>query len=213
MKSFSKWTIAEVEETFQIVIRKHSTLLQDWLAVHPQLPAEETKQLNMLRERLIDHVYDWNEYELRGKFIEPLLMMVDFDHELYQSFLEREISVSINGEVLAGTVEFIVARGKRVPKQPYFFIHEYKKERDSSNDPLGQLLIAMIAAQKLNNDENPLYGVYIVGRLWNFVVLDGLDYAVSLAYDATKDEIHEIFDILQNTKTIIETLIQKNNTG
>lgn len=209
MKPFSKWTIAEVEDQFQIVQHKQSDLLNDWLIIRFQPSQDEEKKLDTLRERLFEHVYDWNEYELSLKFIAPLLLMVDFDQDNYQSFFERQISVTFNGEQLSGTIDFIVARGKRIPKQPYFFIHGYKKELESPNDPLGQLMIAMIAAQKLNNDDNPIYGAYIVGRLWNFVVLDRLDYSVSLAYDATKDNIKEIFGILQNTKNIIEKFIQK----
>ncbi|EDN70114.1 hypothetical protein BGP_2120 [Beggiatoa sp. PS] len=67
------------------------------------------------------------------------------------------------------------------------------KAHESSGDPLGQLLIAMVAAQKLNNDLKPIYGCYVMGRLWFFVVLEGLDYSTSLAYDATKNDIKEIF--------------------
>ena len=78
------------------------------------------------------------------------------------------------------TLNVITATGKRVPKHPYFFIHEYKKELESSSDPLGQLMIAMVAAQHLNQDGNPLYGAYVVGRSWNFVILDGKEYKAGL---------------------------------
>lgn len=47
-----------------------------------------------------------------------------------------------------------------------------------------------------------------MGRYWNFVVLLGTEYSVSLTYDATKDEIRDIHGILQNTKRIIEDLIR-----
>jgi len=209
MKLFSQWTIVEVEEKFQVVLQKQSNLLKAWLAVHCSPAAEDEKLLDTLRENLQNHVYDWNEEELKVKFIAPLLCLVNFDQEDYQSFWDREISVIYEGEKLSGALDFVVAQGKRVPKRPYFFIHEYKKELESSNDPLGQLLIAMIAAQKLNGDQRPIYGAYVVGRLWNFIVLEGLDYTVSLAYDATKDELKDIFGILGNTKTIIEALLQK----
>jgi hypothetical protein len=39
----------------------------------------------------------------------------------------------------------------------------------------------------------PLYGCYVVGRNWFFLVLNGKEYDVSLAYDATQDDL---FDIL-----------------
>ncbi|MCI5144338.1 MAG: hypothetical protein D3923_02145 [Candidatus Electrothrix sp. AR3] len=65
----------------------------------------------------------------------------------------------------------------------------------------------MVAAQKLNNDDQPVYGCYVMGRLWFFVLLDGQDYAASLAYDATKDDLNEIFSLLKKTKGIIAELI------
>lgn len=104
-------------------------------------------------------------------------------------------------------VNFFVASGRRYPKHPYFFIHKFKKEYDSSGDQLGQLLVTMVAAQKLNNDDKPVYGCYVMDRLWFFVALQGSDYASSLAYDATKDEIKGIFSILKKTKEIIVNLI------
>ncbi len=211
MKSFSKWTIAEVEDTFNVVMRKHHERLNQWLNETATLTPAEENMLDELRDKLQDHVWDWNEWELKGKFIFPLLLAVNFDEEQYQSFIEREISVEINNETLSGIVDFLVASGKRYPKQPYFFIHEFKKEHESSGDPLGQLLIAMVAAQKLNDDNQPIYGCYVMGRLWFFVILEGLDYSTSLAFDATKNDIREIFGILKNTKgMILKHLIHSN---
>ncbi|XCN72023.1 MAG: hypothetical protein Q3M24_17165 [Candidatus Electrothrix aestuarii] len=209
MKSFSKWTIAEVEETFGLSLCKNCELLNQWLDISETAPlvAEEEQLLAEFRAKLLDHIWDWNEWELKGKFIFPLLTAVDFDQELYQSFIEREISVEIEDDTLSGMVDFFVANGRRYPKHPYFFIHEFKREHEASGDPLGQLLVTMVAAQKLNNDGKPVYGCYVMGRLWFFVVLDGQDYATSLAYDATKDDINEIFILLKKSKTIIEELI------
>jgi len=101
-----------------------------------------------------------------------------------------------------------VASGKQSPRQPFFFLHEYKKQADTSDDPIGQLLAEMIAAQKSNSHTHPIYGAYVIGRHWYFVLLDGQVYAESLAYDATKDEIMEIAGILRRTKDIIDGLIR-----
>ncbi|MCI5140932.1 MAG: hypothetical protein D3909_04230 [Candidatus Electrothrix sp. ATG1] len=209
MKLFSKWTIAEVEETFDLRLCKEYELLNRWLDTSgtASLAPDEEHLLTEFRAKLLDHIWDWNEWELKGKFIFPLLAAVNFDEEQYQSFIEREISVKIEDDVLSGKVDFLVANGKRYPKHPYFFIHEFKKEHEASGDPLGQLIITMVAAQKLNNDGKPVYGCYVMGRLWFFVVLDGQDYANSLAYDATKDDINEIFRLLKKSKGIIEELI------
>ncbi|CAK8717024.1 MAG: hypothetical protein CDV28_1365 [Candidatus Electronema aureum] len=207
MKSFSKWTIAEVEETFALNPCKQLESLNQWLNAAAPLTPDEEAVIAELREKLLDHVWDWNESELKGKFIFPLLAAVNFDEEQYQSFIEREISVAIDNDTLSGMVDFFVASGRRYPKHPYFFIHEFKKEHEASGDPLGQLLVTMMAAQKLNHDGKPMYGCYVMGRLWFFVVLQGNDYAGSLAYDATKDDIKDIFSILKKMKEIIVKLI------
>ena len=99
-----------------------------------------------------------------------------------------------------------MAKGLRVPKQPYFFIHEHKKQLDSSGDPLGQVMIAMVAAQMLNQGAHPIYGAYIFGRHWYFVVLNGKEYAVSRGYDASLDDIFHIYRILMKVKAIIDAL-------
>lgn len=207
MKSFSKWAIAEVEETFAINPCKQLEPLSQWLNDPAPLTPDEEDLTAALREKLLDHVWDWNESELKGKFIFPLLAAVNFDEEKYQSFIEREISVEIENDTLSGMVDFFVASGKRYPKHPYFFIHEFKKEHEASGDPFGQLLVTMVAAQKLNDDGKPVYGCYVMGRLWFFVVLDGKDYAGSLAYDATKDDIKKIFSLLKKIKEIISQFL------
>ena len=61
----------------------------------------------------------------------------------------------------------------------------------------------MVAAQTINQQAHPVYGAYIIGRHWYFVILDGKTYSESLAYDATKEEILTIFGILRHTKEII----------
>ncbi len=208
IKPFSKWTISEVEDAFQVVLRDQNELLRKWLTIRSEPSPEEERQLGRLSKKLWEHVFDWNETELKVHFVGLLLNMVDFDQETYQPFMERELSFSHEDEIISGVVDLVVAQGRRIPKRHFFFINEYKKEKDSSDDPLGQLMIAMVAAQKLNDDSHPVYGAYVVGRYWNFVVLSQLEYSVSLSYDATKDEIKHIFCILKNVKAIIDDLMR-----
>jgi hypothetical protein len=103
----------------------------------------------------------------------------------------------------------MVATGTYEPEQPYFFLHEYKRYKGSEADPLGQLLIAMIAAQHLNEEGLPLYGCFVAGETWRFVLLEGKEYGVSKGYDATNEqELHIIWNILQHTKQIIEERVK-----
>lgn len=210
MKSFSQWTVEEIEQEFSLQADRTYQPLQEWITVSPALSDDEISQLRHLSQKLLTHVHDWNEEELKIYFIAFLLDLVDFYQPHYRPFLERELTVEYGeGKKLWGVIDFLVASGKQTPKQPFFFLHEYKKQADTSNDPLGQLLAEMVAAQLANLHPQPIYGAYIIGRHWYFVLLDGQIYAESLAYDATKDEIMAIVGILRQTKIFIDQLIQR----
>lgn len=205
MKEFSKWTVEEVEEYFHLRPQQSSPELTAWISADSPCTAQEDAQLVALCSLLQRHVNDWNEEELKLHFIGLLLHLVNYEHEEYQAFFERPLSVNIDGERLRGIVDCIIAQGRRSPKRPYFCLHEYKPERHSSNDPLGQVLVAMVAAQYLNNDGKPVYGAYVVGRQWFFLALHQTTYALSLAYDATKEaELRNIFKMLKYIKQMIE---------
>jgi hypothetical protein len=47
----------------------------------------------------------------------------------------------------------------------------------------------MVAAQVQNKDNEVLYGCYVSGRNWFFVVMEGKNYVVSNAFNATNDDI------------------------
>jgi hypothetical protein len=87
-------------------------------------------------------------------------------------------------------------------------LHEYKPEI-GGNDPKGQLLAAMLTCEYLNDKKFPIYGCYVVGKFWYFVVLDGNDYDVSHAYDTSTDDIFDVFSILIQAKVYIEENIKK----
>jgi hypothetical protein len=203
MKKFSQWKREEIEDVFLLTEVEELNCLKEWIAYRLDIHEHENQQITKLRDRLRRHVIDWNEEELKIKFIALLLDLVDYNQTNSQAFFERTLEVKVNNDVLKGNVECLIARGKRSPKTPFFCLHEYKKEIDSSNDPLGQVLIAMVAAQLINQDDEPIYGVYIVGRLWHFLVLHEKKYCLNLALDATKqNDIESIFFMLRYIKHI-----------
>ena len=147
----------------------------------------------------------WNEDEYKFLFISPFLKLVDFSTDYFNVFTQRPMSVTYeNGtKTTTGKVEWMVARGRQNPKQPHFFFHEYKPEKNRDNDPLGQVLIAMVAAQVINSNDKPIYGIYVNGRNWFLIVLNGKQYATSKAYDITSDEIFDLFAILEHLRDIL----------
>ncbi len=214
-KSFKYWKTQEVEEVFGVEPDDDSHKIKDWLQASCDISADDQKQLNFLRQRLINKVAYWNEAAIKFYFIGPLMNLIDYDTDKYNSFLEQKLSLKLTEEItISGNVDFLVATGKQIPRTPLFTLHEYKPEPNTSIDPMGQLLISMVAAQKENQAKGhnyPLYGTYVVGRLWFFVVLDGNKYSKSLAYDATQEDLSSIFCILQKVNQYISEELSQND--
>jgi hypothetical protein len=105
----------------------------------------------------------------------------------------------------------MIASGFRLPEKPYFCFQEYKKEKDPEGDPAGQTLAAMLAAQEINEHRNPIYGCYIRGQMWFFMVLEEKKYCISVPYVATRDDIFDIFLILKALKQIVTELVTNRN--
>jgi hypothetical protein len=162
-----------------------------------------------LRNRLVQKRRYWNETELRTNFIGPLTALAGFFGEGYGDFADREIHAVVDDVELFGTVDWMVATGDAYPKIPFFFIHEYKKFTEPDSDPFGQLLAALVAAQALNHDGQPLYGCVVMGNIWYFILMDGKKFAVSEGFDAaTPKELKIVWSILQETKIRIEQRVK-----
>jgi hypothetical protein len=67
----------------------------------------------------------------------------------------------------------------------------------------------MVASQKLNQDDKPIYGVYVNGRNWFFVVLDGNSYATIHPYVITSEDIFDLFAVLLFFKQEMEMLYRE----
>lgn len=205
-KSFEKWFKQEVENEFGL--KRHFSFqpLDDLLSNLPELQSDESSLLERFRQKLILLVDSWSEEDLKMNFISGVLNIVDFQQMTYRSFFDYSLTATLKGEPIAGKVDCIVAKGTQIAEKPIFFLQEYKPEKRQASDPLGQLLIAMVASQVLNNDtESPLYGCYIIGRNWFFVVCKGQDYIVSNAFDSTRQEdLETITAILKKIKHLYE---------
>lgn len=183
-------------------------LLDEWLSAVVNVDEYQKHELSRMQRILQKKANIWNEDELKMFFIGHIIEAAELWNDKFQPFTQRMLSANINGEDISGCVDFMVATGRRLPESPYFCIHEYKQEPDKDGEPLGQVLIAMIVAQYLNEKKIPLLGAYVVGRLWFFIVLDGNQYAKSLAFDATTEDIFQIFAILQKSKDIMMRYVQ-----
>jgi hypothetical protein len=215
-RAFESCTEEEMQDDFGLCRVNQLSALDNWLAA-PNIVLNATEQfnLNRLQTRLKKNTNIWNEDELKLNFIGPLLIEIDYDTAHYRSFSQRKLSAIINNIELQGKVDFVISSGKQKPKHPFFCLHEYKRPhgRSSTSDPIGQLLSEMITAQHQNKVSNlnfPIYGLYVEGKFWNFMVLEGNEYAESDSFDAVTDDIFKIYDILHHLKTKINELIIVN---
>jgi hypothetical protein len=206
---FDEWTEQQLRKTFGLKLASDLPTLTDWMARGQAFEASEDKRLRLeeLRAELNHHARGWNEEELKIFFIGGVINLVHFGGEDYASFAGRRLAAVIDNIELSGIVDGMVASGDLEPISPFFCLHEYKGEKGREADPAGQLLAAMLAARHLNNDGRDLYGAYVIGRLWFFVVLDGdqQTYGLSQSFDASTDDIVQIFGILCELKSWIES--------
>ena len=108
---------------------------------------------------------------------------------------------------MGGNPDSVIASGRRSPKKPYFCFHEFKRQHETKGDPAGQCLAAMLVAQELNEHKHPIYGCYVQGLDWFFMILEGKEYCISNGYMATRDDIFDIFRILKALKQIVIRLV------
>ena len=178
--------------------------LSDWLVNLPPLNEEEITVAKVYQKRLLENIDDWNEQELSLGFIGPIINLISFKIPYRLNFFaQRSLSETIGGYELTGKPDGLLASGGSEPEAPYFSFQEYKKDVNSSGDPAGQNLAAMLIGQQQNKDNEVIYGCYVVGRLWYFMVLKGKEYVISKDYSTTDEEIFEIVKILKALRNIL----------
>lgn len=205
---FRQCTLTSLDDTFGLRQVFSDSLLDHWLETELTPSNYEKDVLQHLRHLLTINAPVWNEQELALHFIGPLLSVVQFTEPYrFNLFAERQISAIIPGlesEIeLSGSPDGMIATGYREPKIPLFAFTEYKRQIDPEGDPAGQTLAAMLVAQVINANQQPIYGAYVIGSDWRFMVLEGKHYTISRDYSALSDEIFDILRILKALKAII----------
>lgn len=207
--NFRQCTLTMLDKLFGLRQVFASPILDQWLQRPITLSDYELQTLQALRSLLNLNVPGWNEQELALHFIGPLLSLVRFTEPYrFNLFAERKIGATItghDGEIeLSGEPDGIIATGFREPEIPMFAFTEYKRQLDPNGDPAGQTLAAMLVAQRLNPKPHPIYGCYVIGRDWFFMVLYENHYIISTGHNALQSpELEDILRILKNLKLLI----------
>ena len=201
--TFREADLTTLDKTFGLRQIWDCALLSDWLSGEPVLSDADIKQIKKYQYRLIRGGRAWNEAELESKFISPLILTADIETDDISYFLERPLFAILNDCELSGIVDGMIATGFREPNLPLFCLHEYKRSADNQGSADAQVLAAMLAAREKNDNKHPIYGLFVVGVVWNFVVLNKDKYAISQSFDADGDEIYTIVHIMRKLSDII----------
>jgi uncharacterized protein YfkK (UPF0435 family) len=210
--SYSKIKENHLEQLFnikQVIFSEEK--FEEWFDVAKKIDiSEKEEQLETLLKKEKFFINKYLEEDLKVKFLAPIFNMVDFSIPEFEirDFYEQPLTYKTDKFILNGTTDFIVAKGVRRAKKPYFFIQEFKQNREFS-DPEPQLLAELIAGVELNSWKE-IKGAYIVGAIWNFVILEKVGensyrYFVSENFDSTKiEDLKNIYKNLVFIKNEIE---------
>ena len=206
IQKFYKFTETAMIDTFSINKKLVCEVLTRWLDVEGTLNEFENTTINNALQRFQKLSAGWNEEELKMKFLAFLFYYAEIDEpEKIKLFYERPLSAILDSYKINVKCDCLIAKPKGIgkPTHPYFFLQEFKKQKQQE-DAEGQMLAAMLIAQHLNADNKPVYGAFLQGKFWTFTVLHQKDYCVSSTYDASdKKELLEILFILKHLKIII----------
>ncbi len=195
-----------VLDAFKLHRNTQCKLLKHWLSYQTAIEANHQEILEKKRLALIKEGDFWNEEELKMRFLAFLFDIANIDEEeKIKLFYERPLSAVIGDYELKVVCDVMVATplGINTPKKPYFFLQEFKKQKNAS-DAEGQMLMAMLVAQHENKTNKTVYGCWIQGKNWIFTTLHEKDYCISKQFDASeKEDLYQIIYALKHLKVLI----------
>lgn len=159
---------------------------------------------------------NFNEDTLKVKFIGTILNKIkfaNFDLDI-NDFYHSSLNFKNDKLNFNGYCDFYIAKGLYEAEKPYFFIQEYKPSMGGTH-PEPQLLAELICAIELN-EWRVIKGAYIMGVIWNFVILEKLEdnkyqYFVSSNFDSTDiEKLKGIYKNLLFIKDEIIEMVKKN---
>ncbi len=205
------WTESEMRDTFALTrVFEVTPTLENWIDTPAIQAIENMGLLTMLQKDLIENTDYWNEQELELFFIAPLLkVFIDYKSPDFLVYSERAIEAQVEGIYLKTEPDLMLAKGVgEVLKVPYFCFHEYKRTKKNPADPIAQVLEAMLIAQVMNKNEKPVYGAYVIGKDWYFMVMEGKKYCISDSLSAiNQQDLLQIIAILRKFRVILETTL------
>lgn len=212
--NFGKIKIKDLENLFELKIIFEEEYFNNWFNSDITLTDEDILFLKTLLEQEKNLLRHYNEEDLKIHFISPMLNRINFKsyEKEVRDFYEEFLTYETNEFILKGITDFLVAKGLKSPKSPYFFIQEFKKSAGYS-DPEPQLLAELISAVELNQF-NDMKGAFIIGENWVFVILNRLTkhkYHYSLSRTFNSSNINDLQSIYKNLLVVKHEILEKNS--
>lgn len=208
IKQYSEAELIKLFDLKRLIGNQAHPLLEEWLTVSDiSLSNNEQETFDAILEDAVQNIANWYEEDLKMQFIAFVLKLGHLKNTArYHPYFERVIEATVEEHHLKIKTDFMLAKGiLNIPEVPYFHFQEYKRQTDPNGDPIGQLLEAMIIACELNQNAKPIYGCYVIGKFWNFMVFENETYCISESYDCTKHNgLLQIIAILRKFKEILE---------
>lgn len=210
-KEVKNWTEAELVLQFNLkrIKTPQTDLMKEWLDVEPaSLTGFEQELFDRKYYEALEKIEGWSEEDLKMKFLAHILELGYLhDEKNVIGFFDKIISAEVEGTFLRVKSDFMLATGfLDLHQNPYFHFQEYKPYKNPSGDSMAQLLEAFLIGQAKNEKNIPLYGVEIMGKNWNFVIMEGKEYCISPTFITTdKEGLLKIIAILRKFKHILFT--------
>ena len=206
--SYSKISLKDLKRVISLKKLFDNKPFDEWFSFSKEIIEDDKLFLEILISKYGKLIKAYKEETLKANFIIPIINRVNFfSLEMETSpFYEEIITYENENFIFTGTTDFIISKGLEYSEKPYFFIQGVK-----GSDPEPQLLAELISAIELNNDKS-MRGAYIVGAIWNFVILEKLgkdkyQYFVSENFDSSK--IGDLQGIYRNLVYVKEEIIER----
>ena len=178
-----------------------------------ELNSGEQYLFDEITRNLISQIDGWNEEMLKMNFIAQVIILGHLrETKQYKTYYESTIEATVDTHFLKVRADMMVAKGiLEISEIPYFYFQvggtpQYKKEKEPKGDVTAQLVEAFLIAQENNKNNKPLYGCTIIGKYWEFYIMENRTYCISKPYLCTeKDDLLQIIAILRKFKWILET--------
>ncbi len=204
--NFSAIKFSEIAKIVPLEKKLNHSKFEKWFTTPYKIKASETTFLKKIIEKHQLYLPSYSEDDLKMKFISHILGKVEFMNDKVNDFYHASLRSKVNGVILSGFADYIVATGVKQPRKPYFLIQQFKPNQ-TDKDVENQLLAELLAAIALNQ-VNIMRGAYIIRQNWFFCILEkeangNYYFYVSKQFDCLEiDTLKLIYKHLQIVKLL-----------